>query len=252
MSWYPGKILNGIFGSEKQMTQKETIGDWLKRIGIVERSMTPLQRQYLYKDPYYRWVVEAIDFQIKGEPPRPLGLQGARFLNLPITDLKHFYFHVPSLQESITIRPKDVEKIVEFWSQTGHVAEAKMAVQQLNQEIAQRIGYGVRPYVAPSNGYAMAWSNEAERWIVYSYKKYRKGEEVKEVAGGLDANMIFAPYDDEEFLRRIAHLLDPLPLFRASLEAKERGQISWEESFDLLSILAHAQEAEEQEREKYR
>lgn len=249
MEWYPGKNL-GMFAL-KSNTKGMKVGEWLEQIATLERPMTPSQRQYLYKDPYYRLVLEAITYQIEGTSLKGRSIYGdSSFLDLPISDWDTFYFYIPSIKESISIKPKAVEGIVKFWSQTGHVAEAKMAVAQLNKEVAQRIGYGVRPYVAPSNGHVLAWSNAAERWIVYSHE-YKKGDEVKEVAGGLDANMIFAPYEDE-FLRRIVHLLDPLPLYGASFEAKQRGQISWEEGTDLWALLQRAKELEEQERKKHK
>jgi len=229
---------------EKLSGSTQTIGEWLDYMGSLERSLSPKQLSYLIRDPYYQAVVEAIDYQIEHAP------YVRDFLTFPTSDFRMFRYFTPSINATIGIRPEQVEEIIRFWSDTENVIKAELAIAELNKEIAQRTFYGGREQLAPADGHVLAWSNSAERWIVFA-RKYRKGDPVTPTRIGLDANMIYAPYD-LEFLHRIVPHLDPLPLFMLSLEAKERRRVSPEVASFYWRVLQHIRLREEEERKKYR
>lgn len=243
-NWYPGKLFDRVFRKETS-ERTETIGEWLERMGQLEKSLTGKQRLYLLRDHYYRAVIEAIDFQISSS-----SRYITQFRDLPTSDMRTFYFHLPSDVMGVHINPEEVEQIIRFWQNPENVALADIAVPKLNEEIRERTGYGARGQLTPEDGYVLTWSNGGERWVVYG-QKWMKGEELKPQSYGMDANQIFAAYP-HDFLQRIVSSLDPLPLFMGSLESKERGKIGWTEGFDLWSLRQKMRLEEEKEREKHR
>jgi len=88
------------------------------------------------------------------------------------------------------------------------------------------------------------------RWIVFG-REWREFEELLPQSYGMDANQIFAPYK-LEFLRNIAHLLDPLSLYKGSIEAKSRGHVKWEEANTFWTTQQKIRLKEEKEKEKHR
>ena len=204
--------------------------------------MTSKQLSYLIRGPYYQAVIEAIDYQITHG--------SINFLTFPVSDFRTFRYWTPSINATIGIEPERIQEILDFWADTNNVIKAELAIPFLNKEIAQRTFYGGRSQLAPADGHVLAWSNSAERWIVFA-RKWRKGEEVKPQTYGLDANQIFATYD-ADFLRRIVPHLDPLPLFKLSLEAKERRKVNRETASFTWRLLWKIHLQEEEERKKYR
>jgi len=229
---------------KQRLRGNKIIGEWLDYIGDLERNLTPKQLSYVIRDPYYQAVVEAIDYQVEHSP------RVKDFLSFSTSEFHSFRYWVPSINATIGIHPEEIEEIIRFWSKTENVIKAELAIAELNKEIAKRTFYGGRTQLAPADGHVLAWSNSAERWIVFA-KKYRKGEEVMPTRIGLDANMIYAPYD-LAFLHRIAPNLDPLPLFILSFEAKERRRVSPEVASFYWRVLQHVRLREEELKKKYR
>lgn len=81
----------------------------------------------------------------------------------------------------------------------------------INGMITGRTQYGLRE--DKSRGTLMFWSNGAEAWIV---------DPRPPQSAILDANELVVPFPRRQ-VSLIAGFLDPLPLFRYSLEARERG-----------------------------
>ncbi len=91
-------------------------------------------------------------------------------------------------------------------------------VERVNEFIRQRTRYGVRKEnVAKSPGYILHWSNASAEWYVYG-GRYAKGEMVT-----LDANQVLVQGAKKSDLDPICRWLEPLPLYRHSFEARERG-----------------------------
>jgi hypothetical protein len=91
---------------------------------------------------------------------------------------------------------------------------------RVNDLILQRTRYGRRIETAERAGYRIGWSNGNCGWFVYYYRDPR-GAKLD-----LDANVIFVPGARKADLEYLAdnNLLEPLPLYRGSHEARERGE----------------------------
>lgn len=90
-------------------------------------------------------------------------------------------------------------------------------IQRINLMIDQRTHYGVRTEVAQARGHIIAWSNSAAEWWLYAQAE-KKGSTIR-----LDANQVFVSGVSYYRLYNVLQYLNPLPLYAASFEAKERG-----------------------------
>jgi len=101
--------------------------------------------------------------------------------------------------------------------------ESVKTLAQMNSEVAKRRSYGRRTEAAPGDeNCLLSWSNGSADWWSrsgYMGKRISKGDEVN-----LDANEILVPHSCDEVIE-LACLLDDLPLYGCSTEAKERGEV---------------------------
>lgn len=215
---------------------KQTIGEWLNYMGKLEQKLSPKQMSYLVQDPYYQAVLSALDYQTEITDYRNKVSEDAiDFKNFPISDFKHQgYYGRGKYNYPVRIYPEEIEKLLKFWGRTENVILAERVIQKLNEEINHRTVYGARGELAPTDGHVLSWSNNAETWLVFG-REYHQGEELTPQSYGMDANQVFAPYN-YEVLKRIAHLLEPLPLFKGSFEAKSKGKIDWKEGTNFWKI----------------
>ena len=91
-------------------------------------------------------------------------------------------------------------------------------VSSMDAEIAKRVTYGMREEtVKAANAWIASWSNAKARWSVWRWKPMKKGQAIS-----LDANEILV-YGKLKDLNEATKWAIPLPLYRASFEAKGRG-----------------------------
>jgi len=219
-----------------RQTSQETFGDWLEKIASIEMTLTPEARKYLACDNEFSTFRKSITDWEAGEKKAPYNYV-KKVLDFPLNEIKGTFFY------GIKLDAEEIENTLEWWSKSDNLVEAKWAIKELNEQIAERTGYGLRPEVCTKHPcYILSWSNGSATWFV----QYR--EERGEVT--LDANQILAQGYPRELLYRIAGCLDPLPLYSLSFEAKMRGEIEPLEA-TLAWVLAQKTRIEEEKlREK--
>ena len=105
-----------------------------------------------------------------------------------------------------------------------------VAIADINTEIAKLVSYGVREMpLGDVPNYRLNWSNGGSRWWVYpNTEEKRHSENISRVNKvreniRLDANELLVSGISKEVIDRVLPWLDPLPLYAASMEARERG-----------------------------
>ena len=94
-----------------------------------------------------------------------------------------------------------------------------VAIADINTEISKLVSYGLREVkLGESPNFRLNWSNGLSRWWAYPDVISEDKETIR-----LDANALAVAVVSKEVLDRVLPWLDPLPLYAASLEAKERG-----------------------------
>jgi hypothetical protein len=94
-----------------------------------------------------------------------------------------------------------------------------VAIADINTEIAKLVSYGVREMpLGEAPNYRLNWSNGSARWWSYPDAISDEQETIK-----LDANELAVSVVSKEVLDRVLPWLDPLPLYGASSEARDRG-----------------------------
>ena len=94
-----------------------------------------------------------------------------------------------------------------------------VAIADINTEISKLVSYGLREVtLGQSPNFRLNWSNGQSRWWAYPDAISEDTETIR-----LDANELAVSVVSKEVLDRVLPWLDPLPLYAASLEAKERG-----------------------------
>lgn len=105
-----------------------------------------------------------------------------------------------------------------------HLIVSKPSLETLRDSLDQvnnRIDYGTRKEIITKPSLTLGWSNAQQRWNVYRGYGVLKPE----TTAKLDANEIVIPTDSTKQAEVIARMLPPLPLYKYSSEAKERGQV---------------------------
>ena len=94
-----------------------------------------------------------------------------------------------------------------------------IAIADINTEIAKLVAYGIREVtLGESPNFRLNWSNGQSRWWAYPDAISEEEKTIK-----LDANELAVSVVSKEVLDRVLPWLDPLPLYAASMEARERG-----------------------------
>ena len=94
-----------------------------------------------------------------------------------------------------------------------------VALADIITEISKLVSYGLREVkLGESPNFRLNWSNGLSRWWAYPDVISEDKETIR-----LDANELAVSVVSKEVLDRVLPWLDPLPLYAASLEAKERG-----------------------------
>ena len=95
-----------------------------------------------------------------------------------------------------------------------------VAIHDINKEIAKLVGYGLRDVpLGTAPNYRIHWSNGGARWWMYPNPLTKKETPVVK----LDANELLVSGFRRSVVQRIVQWLNPLPLYAASFEARERG-----------------------------
>lgn len=231
---------------DKRTYYSQSFREWLERVAQLWDSLTLKAAKMASQNQWMMDNVKAMQHQISYAQER--GLDYAWWLDESLNSkVKNFFYYVPGREgASIRFDPLYVEKTLIWWNDNDNVIKAELTREELNDVIDGRVRYGLRGQLVEEPGYIMVWSNSAARWILWT-RRYEKGEELK-----LDANMIYAPYDDYELLEQVIWLLKPLPLYAGSIEAKVKGHVEWEKADDLWIALMSATILEAGEREEHR
>jgi len=120
--------------------------------------------------------------------------------------------------KKILIKQKDFRERMESLN-----TEELNAIVKCNRLIDRLNAYGIRKQRVPSDHSLitqMSWSNGGECWFATKITIFNI---ISETEVQLDANEFIAPYP-LEIMKNITFFLNPLPLFKLSIEAKNRGK----------------------------
>lgn len=118
-------------------------------------------------------------------------------------------------------------------------------VQSINDMIRQRTSYGLRQETITKvpTYIILNWSNGSAEWWLQTNPLMRRGSAIT-----LDANQILVQGAKKSDVNAILRWLEPLPLYRFSFEAKERGFFDPEGWLKALYEQWSSGESEEEER----
>jgi len=140
-------------------------------------------------------------------------------------------FHGEWNDVPLSVWKRAAQKIKTFWNKRipPMTATDRRNLDTANNIISGRTYYMVHDLEKQKGkGIVIFWSNGAEAWAIDRWKTRdaNKGKEVR-----LDANEVILPMSESTF-NRIRYRLAMLPLYMGSIEAKTRGQVSWQTGDD--------------------
>lgn len=240
------EVSRGNPNSEEHIrAEDEPLGEYLDRMRELWDGLTPKAARYVGTTPFYEDFARAMGYQLehgKGVDPEVF----KAWLDESVeSHSKHWFYYVPEKDYSIRFDYETIEKMLRWWSDPENVIRAELTIQELNKQINKMMRYGLRGHLVEKPGYILMWSNELATWRI-NHHRYVPGEEAK-----LNSNEVYAPYDDYDLLWMIKDHLDVLPLYFASIEAKQRKHIPWDEATRLWATIQEIRIEEEKELEKY-
>lgn len=199
-----------VLETVKLRNKGATLGDLLKWIESREQDLTPEQYEYYLRDNYIRSIKEDVAEYVE---------KRSKYLDdLRDWELTEFIDKDGEIiLSTASMNPDEIVEILDFWENSVEFNRAKSVIAETNQKISRLTGYGLRREYAEKPSRIIRWANDPQRWFP---------SQGKEVVGevDLDADQVLVPYDDFT-VERIVGQLEGHPLWRLSLEAREKGEI---------------------------
>lgn len=127
---------------------------------------------------------------------------------------------MPNLKDLLPPPPWEGPPFPEAFLRAFKLTPSRIALaQRVNNLIRLRTKYGKRfETVESPPAYVLSWSNGSAAWWGPNYAYMKRGASVD-----IDANEVLVQGATKADLKAILGYLEPLPLYAASFEAKERG-----------------------------